>query len=351
MTKMKSFSDVNREKAAEDDESDAGWETIDLDGTQEAEVLIEDDEAEALPASKRQPKQIDDEDTEVVLIDSQEDTLDAVAEDADEEPKQKELPRSQKRIIQLNAEKKAALEEAEAARQELLEFKRQAAERQKAEHVSRLASAKGNLDRYRKDLKAAKTSMDTDAEVEALERLQQAQVEVMALENYKEPEAEPVKARARAQKSRDEMIESLPTEAKRFAKKHSWFLTNNVLTQAALGVSAEIEAEGYSVDEPEYFLEVEKRMAEMYPGRFAKKNKAAAEDNEEETVDEPNKARVKPRSPVAATARTAPTAKKQVVRLSPEDIRLAKYYGMTPQEYAREKKKSDEAGDGYMDVF
>jgi len=109
-------------------------------------------------------------------------------------------------------------------------------------------------------------------------------------------------------------------------EKNDWFGKNRTMTSLALGVHEDLKSEGVVIGSDEYYRRVDSTMQKRFPEYFG-----------DATLDEEKPAeRTKPSTVVApATRSTAP----KKVRLTKTQVALAKKFGLTPEQYARETLK------------
>lgn len=339
----------NTRQDVNDSQDSSGWQQMDLDSVNtDVEIEIVEQEPQ-----KVEPVRQKDETPEFVLDEPQEEVqVEVEGEEAQDEGKQptqqnENTSRAQKRIRQLLDREKQKDLELMQLRQQLQEASEKATKHREAEATVRTNSVKNSIDSYKKELARAVTEGDVAAQVELQDKLSKANVELMALESLpatKAPEKRDVQPRQQEQITRERVMEALPEAGRKWAEQNKWFLVNDVLTQAALSVSKEVEAEGFSTEEPEYYEEVQKRMAEMYPARFAKK------EPEKKVVAQP-KVQAKP---IVAASKTVPSSKAGAVRLTKEDVAYANKWGIPLKAYAEEKKKieqSEKAGSLTTAIF
>jgi len=112
--------------------------------------------------------------------------------------------------------------------------------------------------------------------------------------------------------------------------KNEWFGKDRLMTALALGLHEELRTEGVVVGSDEYYRRVDNTMQKRFPEYFG-----------DATLDEEKPAeRTKPSTVVApATRSTAP----KKVRLTKTQVALAKKFGLTPEQYARETLKLENA--------
>ena len=111
-----------------------------------------------------------------------------------------------------------------------------------------------------------------------------------------------------------------------------WFQKDPIMTQGALVINEQLLQEGFDPNTKEFYNEVSRRIKKEFPHKFGEQ-------------DDP----IKPAQVVAGKSRTSASSKGKI-RLSQEDVRLAKKMGVPLDVYAKEKAKVEKAGDDYTTV-
>jgi hypothetical protein len=123
-------------------------------------------------------------------------------------------------------------------------------------------------------------------------------------------------------------------KAVEWAEKNSWFGQDQVATAAALALDATLKNEGYDPSTDDFYREVDRRLRAELPNKF--QGKAAA------PVKQPQQQQV-----VGGQSRGSPesTAKggNRKVKLTRDDIALAKKWNIPLERYAKEKAKAENA--------
>jgi hypothetical protein len=126
-------------------------------------------------------------------------------------------------------------------------------------------------------------------------------------------------------------------KAIQWASKNEWFNNDRILTAAALEIDNQIQEEGYSPEDDEYYEEIEKRMALQFPHKFG---------ITEEAETPRAKATSSPSQVVAGASLAPKTSSGKKVKLTQEDVRLAQKWGISLEQYAAEKLKIESAEEG-----
>ena len=119
-------------------------------------------------------------------------------------------------------------------------------------------------------------------------------------------------------------------KASAWQEKNEWFGKDEEMTSLALGLHEKLVRGGLDPTSDEYYRRIDSTMQKRFPENFG-----------DATLDEDQPAeRTKPSNVVApATRSTAP----KKVRLTKTQVALAKKFGITPEQYARETLKLENA--------
>ena len=174
-------------------------------------------------------------------------------------------------------------------------------------------------------MKAALDAQDTDQILEAQDKLTK-----LAVENEK------VSMTLADKESKKKEVESQPAEqavetpqppisskAQEWATDNEWFGSDRVLTSAAMGIHEDLLGEGIDAESDEYYNQINKRMKEYFPQKFA--------DSTEE------KTKATPVQNVASVSRRSGGRKS--VKLTKSQVVIAKKLGVPLEEYAKYVKE------------
>jgi len=184
----------------------------------------------------------------------------------------------------------------------------------------------------KRDYREAYESGDTDRIVDAQAKMNNAQYRLSQAQEY-----EPRFKNALQEPEKDVYIQqNQPQVAKPDNKalawqdKNDWFGKDEEMTSLALGVHEKLVRSGINPTTDEYYRRIDSTMQKRFPEMFG-----------DATLDEEKPAeRTKPSTVVApATRSTAP----KKVRLTKTQVALAKKFGLTPEQYARETLKLENA--------
>ena len=180
----------------------------------------------------------------------------------------------------------------------------------------------------KRDYREAYDLGDTDKIIEAQAKMNDAQMRLSQINQYQprfknalqEPE-NPVYIQ-----QNQTQIQKPDDRALKWQEKNDWFGKDEEMTSLALGVHEKLVRSGISPSSDEYYRRIDSTMQKRFPENFG-----------DATLDEDQPAqRTKPSTVVApATRSTAP----KKVRLTKTQVALAKKFGLTPEQYARETLK------------
>ena len=249
---------------------------------------------------------------------------------------------AEKRIRHLIKQRKDRDEELGKVRTELNQLRYQMSEvgKLKFNYDDALASAKegelsSRLENARTKFKDAYEAGNKDGVLEAQEELSEAKTDLKLLDQQKgwiKQQAEEYSNEQERQKTQYENSKTANIDplAQEWAEKNKWFGKNRTRTAVALSIDAELKEQGEDPSDPSFYKKVDSRLHEELPDK----------DSEEATPS-------KPRQVVAGRSRS-PASKK--VKLTSEDVRLAKKWSIPLERYAAEKAKADKADGDYTTV-
>jgi hypothetical protein len=199
-----------------------------------------------------------------------------------------------------------------------------------------IGSAEKELALAKRDYREAYDSGDTDKIVEAQALMNSAQ--------YKLSQASNLKPQYKASQTPQNSVQS-PQEVTRprapqpdakaqaWQAKNQWFGKDEEMTSLALGVHERLVRSGIQPTSDEYYLRIDETMQKRFPENF--------EVDLVETSLEPGRpAQRKPSNVVAPASRSTAPRK---VRLSKTQVAFAKKLKLTPEQYAREMIKLENA--------
>ena len=250
--------------------------------------------------------------------------------------------RVKQRMAQLKKvwhDERRAKESADRERHEAIKFAQQISEENKRlkttltsgeeTYIQTLKNAlEQRLDSAKRDYREAYNAGETEQIIEAQQKMNDAQMRLSQAQQYEprfkntlqEPE-NPVYIQQNEQASFKP-----DSKATAWQEKNDWFGKDEEMTSLALGLHEKLVRSGISPTSDEYYRRIDSTMQKRFPENFG-----------DATLDEDQPAeRTKPSNVVApATRSTAP----KKVRLTKTQVALAKKFGITPEQYARETLK------------
>jgi hypothetical protein len=254
--------------------------------------------------------------------------------------------RVKQRMAQLKKvwhDERRAKEAADREREEAIKYARHIAEENKklkttlesgeSTYIETLKNAlESELALAKESYRKAYDTGETDSIIEAQQKMNDAQFRLSQAKQYEprfkntlqEPE-NPVYIQQNEQPSFKPDDKAL-----KWQEKNDWFGKDEEMTSLALGLHEKLVRSGINPASDEYYRRIDSTMQKRFPEYFG-----------DATLDEETPAqRTKPSTVVApATRSTAP----KKVRLTKTQVALAKKFGLTPEQYARETLKLENA--------
>lgn len=298
------------------------------------ENLIEEKEPEKVEvAAEPEPRE---EPVEIEVSGDQ--TSEAVeVEEPAETQQEKQVSESQKRIDRLTklrreAERreKDAIAYAEAVKKESDELRAKMRNLDQGYVQEYSGRVESELESAKTALRQAMSIGDTDAAVEAQERLAQLSV---AKERARQAqaqmdrrrEAEPQQEDAAPQQNYNQSEPQRPDpRAEEWAEQNDWFGKDEAMTYAAFGIHKRlVESEGFDPNSEDYYTELDRRIADEFPHKLGKTGQQSS----------------RPVQTVASASRTAKNSGRRKVKLTSSQVAIAKKLGVPLEEYAKYVKE------------
>ena len=186
--------------------------------------------------------------------------------------------------------------------------------------------AENEVDKAKRDLKAANESFDTEAIIAAQEALMDAKMKAEAAKNFRPTPLQLDEDAVQIPQTR-ETAPAVDEKTLRWQAKNQWFGANGFeeLTSFALGLHQKLVNSGIDPRSEEYFERIDSRMKSTFPDVFGGDDRPKSGDSS------------KRRSTVVAPATRSSGVRK--VQLTNTQLALAQKYGLTPQQYAAEVAK------------
>ena len=245
----------------------------------------------------------------------------------------------QKRIAKLTAKMREAERREQAAVEYAKGLQTQTHQlQQKLVHTdySRLSEAKFRLESQQSSLRQiihkAREEGDLDTEIEAQERLTGLLQEKGQVSGWLQQQEHAVRNPAPEQQYQapPQQRAAPDPRAEDWAARNAWFGQDRMLTYAAWGIHQElIEKEGVDPTSDEYYTELDQRLRNEFPKKFA---------GEQSPSFQPRQQRSAPA--VAPASRSSGiNSARRTVRLSPSQVAIAKKLGVPLEEYAKYVKE------------
>ena len=236
-------------------------------------------------------------------------------------------------------DERRAKEAADREREEAVRYAKQIADENKKlkttlssgeeEYIKAVSSSlETQLAMAKRDYREAYDAGDSEKIIEAQSKMNDAQMRLSQIQQYKpqykntlqEPEKDVYIQENRPQVAKPD------TKALKWQEKNDWFGKDEEMTSLALGLHEKLVRSGIDPTSDDYYHRIDTTMQKRFPEYFG-----------DATLDEETPAqRTKPSTVVApATRSTAP----KKVRLTKTQVALAKKFGLTPEQYARETLK------------
>jgi hypothetical protein len=181
-------------------------------------------------------------------------------------------------------------------------------------------------DKAKAALKVAYESQDPEAITEAQDNLTKLAVEKekvsMTLADKESKKKEVESQPAQEQQAPQPQISH---RAQEWASDNEWFGSDRVMTSAAMGIHEDLLQEGIDAETDEYYNQINKRMKEYFPQKFA------------QSTTEVEQATKQPVQNVASVSRRSGGRKS--VKLTKSQVVIAKKLGVPLEEYAKYVKE------------
>ena len=200
------------------------------------------------------------------------------------------------------------------------------------------------LELARNVYKTAHEEGDSTKILQAQEFLNEAQNDLKSLTATKQQfEQRPVQTQQPVQQPQYQPQPTADPRAEEWASKNEWFGSDQVMTAASLAIDSQLKEEGFTPTDPDYYTEIDRRIKETFPHKFAAQEAATGGEIRKQVPTS------KPAQVVAGASRSSPGSSNKV-KLSKEDIRLANKWNVPLEQYAQEKLKADRADGEYTTI-
>jgi hypothetical protein len=298
----------------DDNDDDNGWDTIDTKN----------------PAS---PPQIE---PEIELEETEVDSVE-IQEEQPEELKGINTKGAEKRIRKLVAQRKERDEQLALAVEKIKYLESTLSDKDKNISDYRRQSVDSKKEEIKRRVEAAQMSFsrafdegDKDILVKSQSDLAEAQAELKLLE-YAEIMGNRNTPKAPVQNTVERpAVNQYDEGAVDWAKKNEWFGKDKIGTSIALAVDQSLKDDGFDPRDDEFYEELDRRLSKELPSRLRPGGDA------------------KPTQVVAGQSRRQAPSNK--VRLTQEDVSLAKKWGIPLERYAAEKRKAERSAGDYTNI-
>jgi len=179
------------------------------------------------------------------------------------------------------------------------------------------------IDEAKRKYKEAYESGDSDKLVEAQEALTSAKIKADRVNNFKPT---PLQTQETPVQIEQSFKQAAPVDDKLLAwqEKNQWFGTNKRMTSYAIGLHEELVEQGVQIGSSDYYKYIDADIRDRFPDQVGSGESADAKSQ-------------RPKTNVVSPA-TRSTAPKKIV-LTKTQVDLAKRFGLTLEQYAREVAK------------
>ena len=194
------------------------------------------------------------------------------------------------------------------------------------EQYSQMAktAAEAELDKARRDYKAAQEAFDADAILAAQEALLEAKMKMEAAKNFRPTPLQDENFEVQTTPQEPQRVQ--PDEKTlRWQAKNQWFGANGFeeVTSYALGLHQKLVNTGVDPRSDEYFEQIDARVKSKFPEVFGgNEDKPRSGDS--------------PRKPASVVAPATRSTGKRKIELTKTQLALAQKFKLTPKQYAEQ---------------
>jgi hypothetical protein len=188
-------------------------------------------------------------------------------------------------------------------------------------------AAGAELEKARREYKAAQEAFDTDAILAAQEALLEAKMRVEKARNFRPPPLQTHEVDVQPRYQEPQQVRA-DEKTLRWQAKNQWFGSNGFeeVTSFALGLHQKLVNSGVDPRTDEYFEQIDARVKSTFPEMFGG------------SEDRPRNGNA-PRKPAAVAAPATRSSGAKKIQLTTTQLALAKKFGLTPQQYAAQVAK------------
>lgn len=165
---------------------------------------------------------------------------------------------------------------------------------------------------------------DTDKVIEAQQAMQQANLRIAQVQNFKVSSLQTPETSVQTQyqePTQQAPVNRPDPRAARWQQDNPWFGQDEEMTAAALGLHEKLKRNGVVVGSDEYYSTLDKTMRKRFDEYFGE--------------PEPPKSEPAPTKPSTVVAPATRSTSSNKIRLKASQVQLAKKLGLTPEQYAQ----------------
>ena len=279
----------------------------------EKEQILEEIEAE-IQKAKGEPEEFEIELVDEPVLEAQEETKDQAEEKEDDYG-----PKVQKRIQKLVGQRR----DAEIQARQIQEQNSQLQKRlERLEHGSQQSAEQAFNQRYNQTKAALEQAVeegDTKSQVAFQEQMADMRAAMRIAEMQKQQSQQRAAASPTVGRAQQAAQNPAPPKAMQWWQANNWFNAQGFEreTAAARSIDVQLDLEGFDKNSNEYYQNLNNRLQKMFP--------------ELSSGSSPSKTRTKSRPPVAPTTGGSSSYKGNRVRMSQEQLRMARELGINDE--------------------
>jgi hypothetical protein len=272
-----------------------------------------------------------------IIVDEQEKSVQPKVETKEEsaddlsnlsEGVQKRIDKLTRKYRESERREKAALDYAKALQKKYSEFEQKYDSGEELYIKEYEARIDAQREQAKIKLKEATEAQDSTKVMEATDELtrlavekEKARIRVADREQrLKQVKEKPPETFVQPQANNEQVPQQPSEKARNWAQKNTWFGNDKIMTNAAFTIHEDIVGMGVEVESDEYYNEINKRMTESFPHKFAQEQR-------------------KPVQTVASAGRKQEG--RRTVRLTKSQVAIAKKLGVPLEEYAKYVKEAN----------
>jgi hypothetical protein len=281
--------------------------------------MFEDEDDEDVEVTVVDEESSDDEDVEVEVKAEPKDDDDDLASQS--ESVRKRIGKLTYKVRETERREQAALDYAKSVKSQLDAMQKRTSLLDQSYTTEADTRIKVQEQLYKDQYRSAVDTGDTDKQLEANQYLARLELERDKIRNYKyQQEQQTLYDKQSAQQVAAPRREPVPDEkAQQWAERNEWFGSDKAMTYTAYDTHNDLVAEGFNPSSDAYYRELDKRIRNDFPHKFAKGTKLA--------------------SAVGGARPTSAQKTNKAVKgddLSTSQKKIAKALGLSYEQYARQ---------------